>query len=59
MFFRRRTTFVAFKYKSGIFAVIYQKVQVFLAQTGILAAYPEKFILLRPVEIFQDPGPRR
>ena len=44
--------------KNGIFYVIYkpmQKVRVFLAQTGILAANPEKF----PVEIFQDPGPRR
>ena len=32
--------------KNGIFYVIYksmQKVRVFLAQTGILAAYPEKF----------------
>ena len=32
--------------KISIFDVIYksmQKVQVFLAQTGILAAYPEKF----------------
>ena len=38
---------MTFSYKSGIFCVIYQKVRVLLVQTGILAAYPEKFSRIR------------
>ena len=41
---------MSFRYKSGIFCVIYQKVRVLLVQTGILAAYPEKFSSWDPLK---------